>query len=277
MPKKRSEEYGTSNIKTARRFFRFAKFGMRVSKVPLLGRIVKKIIDPEHSHGSEIPINKSLELPDNVILPFAVTEHFVAKASYIFKMNYCGCRKIGKCEDHDVSIGCLWLGEAVSRIDVPPEIGQIVTKEEALEHLHLAYENGLVTSIGRMRGDSWLMGVLPDEGRFMSLCNCCPCCCILGKFRYATKEIRDIIQRMEGLTVEVNQEICVGCGTCATVCIFKDAMKMVNGKAMIDQDNCKGCGRCARKCPKGAITITLDNIDSINLTIDRISSYVDVT
>jgi len=275
--KKYKEQFGSSNIGKARRFWRFVKVGFRFSKIPLLGRIFNKFMGVENSNGSCIPINKSLELPDNVILPFAVTEHFIYEASHIFIMNFCGCRKRGNCKDHDPSIGCLWLGDAATKIEVPPEIGHLATKEEALELERRAYENGLVPTIGRLKADSWLMGVLPDEGHFMSLCHCCPCCCVLGNLRYGSSSVRRILQRMEGLTVEVNRDLCVGCGTCTQVCIFKDALKIVDGKAIIDQDNCKGCGRCARKCPKGAITITLDNINSINKTIDRISAHVDVT
>ena len=275
--KKYHKEFGTSNIGMARRAWKFMRFGLTLARFPPIGHFLKKFMGVESSNGSAIPINKSLELPDNVILPFAVTEHFINNASLIFKMNFCGCRKRGDCKDYDQSIGCLWLGRDVERIDVPPEIGHICTKEEALELERRAYEAGLVPSIGRLKADSWLMGALPDEGHFMSLCHCCPCCCVLGKLRYGPKEFSNIIQRMEGITVQVDEEICVGCGACTEVCIFRDALKIIDGKAHIDPDNCKGCGRCARKCPRGAISITIDNLESINQTIDRIHSYVDVT
>jgi NAD-dependent dihydropyrimidine dehydrogenase PreA subunit len=275
--KKYRAQFGSSNIGKARRYWRLIKFGFRLSKIPLLGRIIKNFIGVEHSNGSCIPINKSLILPDNVILPFAITEHFIHSASHIFIMNYCGCRKREGCKDYDHSIGCLWLGDAASKIDVPPEIGHLATKEEALELERRAYEAGLVPTIGRLKADSWLMGVLPDEGHFMSLCHCCPCCCVLGKLRYGAASLSNVLQRMEGVTVKVNPELCVGCGACMEVCIFRDALKIVDGKAQINQDNCKGCGRCARKCPREAITITIDDYDSLNAAIDRISSYVDVT
>ncbi len=275
--KKNREQFGSSNIGKARRYWKYMRLGMIFSKIPLIGRILTNFIGVKTSHGTCIPINKSLELPDDVVLPFAVTEHFIHNASHIFIMNYCGCRKRSECEEYDHSIGCLWLGSATKKIDVPPEIGHLATKEEALELERRAYEHGLVPTIGRLKADSWLMGVLPDEGNFMSLCHCCPCCCILGKLKYGTSSLSKVIQRMEGVTVEVNRDICVGCGTCTEVCIFRDALKIVDGKAQINQENCKGCGRCERKCPKGAITITIDNIESLNITIDRISSYVDVT
>lgn len=57
---------------------------------------------------------------------------------------------------------------------------------------------------------------------------------------------------MEGVTVKVNRDICVGCGQCLEVCIF-DGMKMVNRKAIVNQNKCLGCGRCEIKCPNEAI------------------------
>ena len=111
----------------------------------------------------------------------------------------------------------------------------------------------------------------------MSMCQCCPCCCVLGKLRYGPKEFSTILQRMEGITVQVDEEKCVGCGACTEVCVFRDALKIIDGKAHISQDDCKGCGRCERKCPRGAISITIDNLENINQAIDRIESHVDVT
>jgi len=81
---------------------------------------------------------------------------------------------------------------------------------------------------------------------------------------------------MEGVTVEVNRDLCEGCGECFKVCIY-DSMKMVDGKAMIDLETCLGCGRCERKCPNHAITITIDDYSHIDELFARIESYVDVT
>ncbi|NVM54997.1 MAG: 4Fe-4S binding protein [Candidatus Helarchaeota archaeon] len=272
----KNQKSESSKMGVTKRFSKFIRLGMRLSKVPFIGWIFERFFDTKNSNGTLIPINTSLRTPENIILPLAVTEHFINKASYIFLMSSCGCRKSKDCKDHDHSIGCTWMGKGVLKIDIPPEVGHLATKEEALERERLAYENGLVPSIGRLRADSWLMGALPDTGHFMSLCHCCPCCCVLGVLTYGRASLGRLIERMEGITVKVNRAICVGCGQCAEVCIF-DAMKMYNGKAVIDQEKCKGCGRCERKCPNEAITITLDDPSSIDETIARISAHVDVS
>ena len=49
-------------------------------------------------------------------------------------------------------------------------------------------------------------------------------------------------------------DTCVGClaNPCANVCP-KDAIRIVNGRSIIDQNKCIKCGRCKDVCPYGAI------------------------
>ncbi len=49
-------------------------------------------------------------------------------------------------------------------------------------------------------------------------------------------------------------DVCVGClaNPCANVCP-KEAIKIVNGRSIIDQSKCIHCGKCASVCPYGAI------------------------
>ena len=51
---------------------------------------------------------------------------------------------------------------------------------------------------------------------------------------------------------EVDQDKCVGCGTCAKYCAH-DGPQMENGKMHIDWTKCMGCGRCIDVCPVKAI------------------------
>ena len=249
---------------------------MKLSRIPGLRPAFEAFLDHKNATGTLIPINKSLGTFENQVLPLAVVDHFINKASHIFLMSNCRCRVVHNCKHHDHSIGCTWIGRGVLKIDVSPEIGRLATKEEALTRSRLAYENGLVPTLGRLRGDSLLMGALPDTGHFMSLCYCCPCCCILGTWKYAAKPLRNIFQRMEGISVGVDRETCDGCGLCTEVCIF-DGMKMVDGKPLIDQDKCLACGRCERECPNDAISIAIDDYKGFDKMIARTESYVDVT
>ncbi len=55
--------------------------------------------------------------------------------------------------------------------------------------------------------------------------------------------------------VEIDQELCNGCGECAEAC-HEGAIEMVEGKARLaDAQACDGLGNCLPVCPTGAITI----------------------
>ena len=47
---------------------------------------------------------------------------------------------------------------------------------------------------------------------------------------------------------------CCGFGTCAEVCPF-DAIRIVDGLAMVDQEKCQACGKCVAVCPNHLIEI----------------------
>lgn len=47
---------------------------------------------------------------------------------------------------------------------------------------------------------------------------------------------------------------CLGCGTCKDVCEF-DAIKMIDGIAVIDKDKCTACMKCIDVCPKSIIEL----------------------
>ncbi len=47
---------------------------------------------------------------------------------------------------------------------------------------------------------------------------------------------------------------CLGCGTCYDVCEF-DAIRMVDGVAVIDRDKCTACLKCIEICPKKIIEL----------------------
>ncbi len=67
----------------------------------------------------------------------------------------------------------------------------------------------------------------------------------MEKFGY----LRDVV------TLALDQEKCVGCGMCLTVCP-QEVLSMVNGLAAIEnRDHCMECGACARNCPTEAITV----------------------
>ncbi|MEJ2587581.1 MAG: mercury methylation ferredoxin HgcB [Deltaproteobacteria bacterium] len=57
------------------------------------------------------------------------------------------------------------------------------------------------------------------------------------------------------VTLALDEEKCVGCGLCLTVC--PRAVFSINDRhARIDnRDLCMECGACSRNCPTGALTV----------------------
>ena len=251
-----------------------------LTRLPIFRNIVEKWHDPKTADGSYIPMNVTLGTFDDQILPMKVLEHFINKSNHFLLFNQCGCRLFHECKDHDFKIGCLYLGADVPNIDevfpkITPGRAHFGTREEALERVRLAYNNGLVTVIGRLKLESESMGV-PDRGHFMTVCFCCPCCCVNGKWRFGTSELQNLMQRMDGVTVTVDEELCVGCEECMEVCVF-NGMEIIDGTAKVNQERCLGCGRCERVCQNGAISITLDDPKKLDEFIRRIEANVDVS
>lgn len=52
-------------------------------------------------------------------------------------------------------------------------------------------------------------------------------------------------------------EKCIGCGKCVSSCRFR-AVKLLDGKAVVNDYACEGCGVCAYVCPVEAITLHPD-------------------
>ncbi len=55
-----------------------------------------------------------------------------------------------------------------------------------------------------------------------------------------------------GAYLSVNSAKCKACSVCVGVCP-SDAVRIINGKAVIDASKCIECGRCVEVCPVNAI------------------------
>ncbi|NHJ23890.1 MAG: hypothetical protein EAX89_04910 [Candidatus Lokiarchaeota archaeon] len=247
----------------------------RLLRIPIFRPIMERTADPENSNDVRIPINESLGTYENELISIAVLEYFINKASHVYIFPQCPCRALANCKNYDASIGCMALGKGVLRMET---FGRIGTKEEALERSRRAVAAGLLPSLGRVKSDTIVYRALPEQGDLMHICFCCPCCCVEAHGKDSPEYLRGWHQKMEGVSVTVNPNLCNGCEKCLEVCIY-GGMEVIDHLAVIDRegkDRCKGCGRCERICPTGAINITIEE-DGVDRMIARIESYVDVS
>ena len=250
----------------------------RFTKAPLIGRLV----DHTFFDGDDIiylpkdnliKVNEPIERPTDTVLPSSVVAHFIEQAEYRWIMDFCLCRESDHCHDYPSELGCIFLGEAVLKIN--PKLGRLATRREALNHLRLCQEAGLVHMIGRNKLDTIWLGATPGQ-KLMTICNCCPCCCLWRILPHVDRTIGDKVTRMPGVTVSVNGD-CKGCKLCVREVCFVDAIRMNGGKATIDGDRCRGCGRCVEICPLDAIDLSYQPMRSVERSIDRIAPLVELS
>jgi ferredoxin len=57
------------------------------------------------------------------------------------------------------------------------------------------------------------------------------------------------------VTLRLDREKCMGCGTCLLVCPHA-VLSLTNGKIdIVDRDACMECGACSRNCPVEALSV----------------------
>jgi ferredoxin len=218
-----------------------------------------------------IQIHEPIQQPEQTVLPSNVVGHFIDQANHLYIMNTCFCREADDCQDYPIDLGCLFMGEAVHQIN--PKLGHLATREEAHAHVRRAREAGLVHMIGRNRIDNVWMGVGPS-GKLLTVCNCCPCCCLWKVLPDLPQEIGGNVTQMPGVSVTVT-DACVGCGRCTQDVCFVDAIEVMDGRAVISEA-CRGCGRCVEVCPHQAITLTIEDTAYVRTSIDHLAPLADL-
>jgi ferredoxin len=247
----------------------------RMTKLPLIGRGIDHLLFAGDDivylpKDNVVKVNEKVEA-ENVVLPSQVIDSFIEKANYLWIMDKCICRTGANCKDYPIDLGCLFMGEAAMGIN--PKLGHRVTRKEAREHMRKCREAGLFQLIGRNKLDTMWLNIRPGT-KLLTVCNCCPCCCLWKILPVLSHKISEKIQRMPGVELTVTDR-CVGCGTCEETCIAR-AIHVDCGRAVISTE-CRGCGQCVETCPEGAVELTVTDPTFMDSLIPRISALVDVT
>ena len=248
-------------------------------KHPRMGRLVKRIafdgddmsVVPKSGTAHKV-VDLNIEIEgagERNVVPTDLVKQVINRSEKIFIMNFCLCRQSNKCQDYPVGKGCIFIGKGTDRI--PPEYGRFATPEEACDYIDECDRLGLVHIIGRNKLDSiWLH--TGHHTNLMTICNCCPCCCLWNMVRDIDGGIAGTYRRMAGVEVTVDKDKCIGCGICMERC-FVRAITIRDGKCELDDAKCRACGRCSEECPVKAIDLTYDP-SVIDSEADRIYNLV---
>jgi ferredoxin len=251
-------------IKIITIFWPVRNFLARMVGWPVVGRWMRNTFRGDRAHF--IPVHVDVERTGSVALPGQVVEHFIQESSFRFILHRCLCRSLEACQRYPKEIGCLFLGEGAK--EIVSTLGREASVEEALAHHRKALALGLVPMVGRLRWDSFWLGVERAD-QLLTICHCCDCCCYFRLYRILPGEASSGLQKLEGLEVRVG-EACDGCGICVEHCFIK-AMAIQGGKAMVGE-SCRGCGRCATLCPRQAVKVLLPPAASLEKFLRRVRS-----
>ena len=80
------------------------------------------------------------------------------------------------------------------------------------------------------------------EGHFGSICNCCGCCCV---FLNTKKKMGLLVISSSNYLAEVEEDNCVGCGTCEERCPMEAITVGDKGTAAINEEVCIGAAASA--------------------------------
>jgi ferredoxin len=192
------------------------------------------------------------------VIPYALARDIVLKNPDHLVVLDCPCRasRANPCLPLDV---CLIVGEPFASFvaEHHRRRARWITRDEAVEILRAEHARGHVHHA--FFKDAML-------GRFYAICNCCACCC--GAMQAMRQGVPMLAS--SGYVCQVNEELCIGCGTCAAHCQFQ-AIRVIQGRSVVDTDACMGCGVCVDQCQQGALTLVRDARKSLPLELEALA------
>ncbi|MFW9845488.1 MAG: ATP-binding protein [Candidatus Thorarchaeota archaeon] len=188
-----------------------------------------------------VPVNRAIET-DLEIHPYEKAEHLIETAKS-WGVRECICKKqkelIGEPCSYPTSV-CIMFAPRKENAYDNDKITRVVTKEEALKILRDSEEAGLVHCTMNIQ-----------TGQYY-ICNCCTCCC--GILRGLTQFEQPYAFVKSDFMIEVDSDLCTGCGTCVDRCQFA-ALDVPEDLCVVTTDRCIGCGVCTIGCPEGALQL----------------------
>lgn len=204
------------------------------------------------------PVEQTIDA-ERIVLPFEKVSNMVENAQ-AWAVADCICRKekeiIGKGCGKTMN-NCIGFSPDPNGFDIEYRGARKVTKEEALELLKKAEEEGLVHS-------AWNV----QEGH-MFVCNCCTCCCLVLR---GIKKAPQFAAK-SNYYAEIDADLCVACGVCADERCPMEAIEQKDEAYEVNRERCIGCGVCEVTCPSGALTLKRKEEDEIDLPAGNIVEW----
>jgi ferredoxin len=218
-------------------------------------------------HGKVIPtemakqlvtIQQEIRIDDlEQVIPFPKARAIIMHNPDHIVALECPCRSVKEnpCTPLDV---CLIVGEPFASFvnQHHPERSRWISSNEAVDILEAERDRGHVSHA--FFKDAML-------GRFYAICNCCECCCgAMNAHRNGTPMLAS-----SGYICEIDQDLCIGCGTCGETCQFQ-AITIVDGFSTISYEKCMGCGVCVEHCTQDALALVRDENKGLPLEINAL-------
>ncbi len=188
-----------------------------------------------------VPINAPIEA-EHQILPYEDARQLIAGAKS-FQVADCICRKDAALQGHPCKHTmetCLSFSSEEGAFDKYP-LGRMISKQEALDLLAKAEEEGLVHQTFNTKSVNF------------AICNCCSCSCPILS---ATKLFGlPHLMAKSNFVAAINQETCAACGTCAEERCPMNAIAEDDGAYSVKPERCIGCGVCTKTCPTESINL----------------------
>jgi NAD-dependent dihydropyrimidine dehydrogenase PreA subunit len=191
-----------------------------------------------------LPVEKEVEAGTEMVMPYEDITKYVEEYDDI-AVAHCYCRHHKDLVNDACKLGAskknCFLFDKSAVFAIEKEFGRRVSKQETLKILREAEDQGLVHKVFHVRSDV-------NRG-IEAICNCCSCCCgILGMYKSGAMPLHT----MSSYLAEIDEELCVGCGTCMEICPMETIYAKDN-ICYVDTDKCIGCGVCAHHCPEEAV------------------------
>jgi len=214
---------------------------------PALDRTVPPKVAESGKNIRVIPVDRKVETPEEFILPSQSVEEIIDKFDDI-AVGHCFCRQrrmvlSGACATNAPTLNCFTFGKS-ARHTVAQGFAGKVTKEEALKIMKEAEAAGLIHKAFHPGSN--------ESRPETSICNCCKDCC--DTFNSWREGAFPLINSTYYISV-IDEDLCVGCGTCVSLCPTDAIVMNGSDQAERDPNACLGCGICARSCPEEAISL----------------------